>query len=485
LTSFHKKIGTIPAALAYAFNQLRSAPKARSSKYLIIHNKPNKQLRHRFSLPLFLPFSQIKMKVLIVGAGVFGLSVANELADRGHHVVVFDRFVPPAVDGSSNDISRIVRMDYGADELFTKMAYESLRKWPEWNNLNLKSPQHRQLFSNDGIVLMMKGTYEKDAGYEKESYELVKKFGLPLERLSQAQGNPINKKFPVFEPDLYKDGYFNAFGGWADAGETVTWLAYAALQKGVVIRSGNQGEFRKMIQSGNVVQGIETMDGTRHFGDLVLVAAGAWSPSIVPELDGLITAIGHPVGYFKIPPTLQPKFRAPSLPVFAADISRTGWYGFPLSRNGTLLKVGNHSNGYIVQKKLEDGRICSVPDASIPFPQLEAKKLVEFAHAAFPDLRMGNVTLEKTRLCWYCESWDSKFYIDRVPGRQGLMVACGSSGHGFKFAPMIGEVIADAIENKENEYGKHFKWRVSEQSNGRTFEACRFIDAPPTILSKI
>ena len=113
--------------------------------------------------------------------------------------------------------------------------------------------------------------------------------------------------------------------------------------------------------------------------------------------------------------------------MFTADISRTGFYGFPVAANNDVLKLGNHGRGFVVRKTCTDGRVCFVPDSSIPMPKSEQDRLLKCIYTTFPDLE--NAELLKSKICWYCESWDSYFYIDHVPGRQGLAVACGSTGY--------------------------------------------------------
>jgi len=112
--------------------------------------------------------------------------------------------------------------------------------------------------------------------------------------------------------------------------------------------------------------------------------------------------------------------------VFTADIARTGFYGFPVGANHNLFKVGNHGKGYVVTKTCADGRVCSVPDSSFVPPKDEQDRMAQFARTTFPDLASAQIA--RVKLCWYCESWDSNFYVDHVPGREGLAVACGSTG---------------------------------------------------------
>ena len=81
-----------------------------------------------------------------------------------------------------------------------------------------------------------------------------------------------------------------------------------------------------------------------------------------------------------------------------------------------------------------------------------------------------NESALRSRLCWYDDSWDGNYYMCRVGDASNLFVAAGSSGHGFKFAPLLGEIMADVVEGKPNEFAGRFAWRAPEK---RKIEACR------------
>ena len=146
-------------------------------------------------------------------------------------------------------------------------------------------------------------------------------------------------------------------------------------------------------------------------------------------------------------------------PVWAADLSETGWYGFPATGEG-IVKVSNHGPGVEV----------SPGDPRHTAPDAEAFCRA-FLQTTFPGLAGAPLILSRT--CLYCDAWDGNFYIDHVPDRPGLVVATGGSGHGFKFAPVLGEVIADVVERRPNPYSARFAWRprgkepVKEQGRHR------------------
>jgi glycine/D-amino acid oxidase-like deaminating enzyme len=102
----------------------------------------------------------------------------------------------------------------------------------------------------------------------------------------------------------------------------------------------------------------------------------------------------------------------------------------------------------------------------------EERAMREFLAETFPALADAPVVY--SRICFYCDTHDGDFWIARDPERAGLIVAAGDSGHGFKFAPVLGELIADAVEEKKNPLLSKFRWRPEVQPGGKK-EAARFL----------
>jgi glycine/D-amino acid oxidase-like deaminating enzyme len=206
------------------------------------------------------------------------------------------------------------------------------------------------------------------------------------------------------------------------------------------------------------VEGIVLDNGQRIPGDLVVLAAGAWTPYVLPFTRGFLRATGQPV--FHLRPRQSELFTPERFPVFGADISTTGYYGFPLGREG-VVKIANHGPGREMSPESPDRAVT---------PQ-EEKDLREFLSGTFPTL--VDAPIVHTRICLYCDTHDGHFWIAPDPERLGLIVATGDSGHGFKFAPVLGEIIADAAEGKSNPLLEKFRWRP-EVCAGQQKEAARF-----------
>lgn len=370
--------------------------------------------------------------IVIVGAGVFGLTAALELRARGWRVTVIDPGPVPTPTAASTDISKVVRMDYGADALWTELGRTSLTRWAEWNR-----ESGEPLFHNDGFLVLSRGAMQP-GGFEFESFEMLRSKGVKPERLDSAA---VARRYPNWAAEKYPDGYFNPSGGWAESGKVVAWLARKARRDGVLVFESCA--FDRLLENGSRVVGVRAKDGREFRADLTLLATGAWTPTLLPELSDVMWATGQPVLHFRV--ANPQEWQAPRFPVWAADIGRTGWYGFPALADGTL-KVANHGPGRRVHP--DDPREVSPEDE----PRFRA-----FLRDTFPAL--ADAPLIGTRLCLYCDTFDGNFWLDHHPQRPGLVVAAGDSGHAFKFAPALGELIADAVERRAKGALKRFAWR--------------------------
>ena len=370
--------------------------------------------------------------MVVVGAGVFGLSGALELATRGHQVTVVAPGPVPHPSAASNDISRMVRMDYGSDRLHCRLANEAIDGWHRWN-----SHWGRDLYHQDGLLFLSSRPLEEE-GFEGDSYRTLSREGWSPERLGSRE---IATRYPRWNADHYVDGYFNQRGGWAEAGAVISLLAGEARARGVRIK---KAAVSSVTRGSGRVSGVVTEDGAEIKADRVVVAAGVWTPTLLPELDGFLRLSGQPILYFK--PADPELFQPPVFPPWGADIATTGWYGFPANREG-IVKIGVHGPGYSV--------LADAP--RIPPGDEDEARCRDFLSHSLPAL--ADAPLHALKMCVYTDTWDGNFLIGRHPAVEGLTVASGGSGHGFKFGPVLGQLIADAVEGVPNSYLEAFAWR--------------------------
>jgi glycine/D-amino acid oxidase-like deaminating enzyme len=387
------------------------------------------------------------MQTIVVGAGINGVTAAIELKKRGHKVTLVDPGPLPHPLAASTDISKAVRAAYGADEDYTALAERSIALWREWNEkLDI------ELYHEVGFLCMRQRKLQP-GDFEYESVNLLKRRGHKIERIDSAQ---LRERFPAWNAERYPDGFLDQEAGYAESGRVVATLVERAKSLGVELREG--ARFAGLDESNDQVNGIVLQDRQVLVGDVVVMAVGAWTPYLLPFTRKFFSATGHPVFHFK--PNRPELFAPERFPIFGADISSTGFYGFPLNREG-VVKIANHGLGRAMPPDSPEREVT---------PE-EENQMREFLAGTFPAL--ADAPIVYTRRCFYCDTNDGHFWIAPDPERKGLIIAAGDSGHGFKFAPLLGEIIADAGEGKANPLSKKFRWRP-EIRPGHEKEAARF-----------
>jgi glycine/D-amino acid oxidase-like deaminating enzyme len=386
-------------------------------------------------------------KIIVVGAGINGVTAAIELKKRGHRVILIDPGPLPHPLAASTDISKAVRRAYGGDEDYTALADRSITLWRKWNEeFDVK------LYHEVGVMFVRQREM-KPGEFEHESYKMLQKRGHRIERMNSTR---LWKRFPAWNPDVYRDGVFEFEAGYAESGRVVATLIGRARSLGIELRHGVR--FSRLNEGDDRVSGIVLDDGQRIAADSVVMAAGAWTPYLLPFTKNFFRANGQPVFHLK---PRQPELFAPEhFPVFGADITTTGYYGFPINRDG-VVKIANHG----------PGRELSPDSPERAVTTEDERNLREFLSSTFPAL--ADAPIVYARVCMYCDTHDGHFWIARDPDRQGLVIAAGDCGHGFKFAPVLGEIIADAVEEKGNPILQKFRWRPEVRAGSGT-DVARF-----------
>lgn len=382
--------------------------------------------------------------VLVVGSGIFGVTAALELRERGHTVTLLDPGPLPAESASSTDVSKMVRMDYGADRFYHELAEVALEGWDRWN-ASWESP----LYHESGFLVLSREPMAP-GGFEYESLRVLSDRGYAPTRIA---GRELRSRFPRWRDGSHAEGYLSARGGWVESGAVVAAWVRACQAAGVRFHFDRCTGLLQ--ESGGTVVGVTTAAGGEVRAGQVVVAAGAWTPLLVPWLADVMWATGQPVLHFR---AIRPDdFRGAGFPPFAADIAGSGWYGFPALDDGTV-KVAHHAQGRPVD-----------PDDRGEVGDEHIRRTRRFLSDSIPDL--ADATLLGGRICLYCDTFDGDLWIDRDPGHAGLVVASGGSGHGFKFAPVLGGIIADVVEGVPNRWTERFRWRTL---GARRSEAARF-----------
>ncbi len=377
--------------------------------------------------------------ILVVGGGLFGLTAAIEFRRRGWDVALLEAGEIPNPAAASTDISKIVRLSYGSDEHWMDLASDAMSGWQNWNEQSGQS-----LFVQTGLLMLSERELQP-GGFEYESLRLLEQRGHHPEKVT---GNILAARFPNWQGSKFAHGVFHGKGGFARSSSAIRWLAGEARAMGVDITTNTRV---RAVHEGSHPS-VELAHGEVLSADKVLVTCGAWTPKLVPEAGKIITPTAHAV--FHLQPSDPHPFRADAFPTFTADMSRTGYYGFPSTAEG-VVKIGHHGIG----KRGDPAVDRSVDDES-------ESSLRRFLSDYLPSL--ADAAVVTRRVCYYADTIDENFVIDWCPGIKNVAIAGGGSGHAFKFAPILGHLIISSLDGESaNPYSWHREGGSQEQSRSR------------------
>ncbi len=372
-----------------------------------------------------------KYDVVVVGAGIFGITAAIEMNNRGYSVAVLDPGPLPNPLAASSGISKAIRLEHGADEAMMIMMERALSGWERWNSESAET-----LYYPIGTMTLTQGPMEVGS-WAYESYQMLLQHDHQPISLSS---DDIARRFPAWKAGTFVDGYFYPAGGYADSERVMAWLIQLAEVEGAALYVGQTAE--SLIMENGRVGGVRTQEKQIFNADHVVIAAGAWTPLLVPELSDRLPVSGQPLFHVKTADTTL--FSPPHFAVFTAEVGGSRWRGFPVHPRTAIIKLSQH----IPKQRLQ----------SIPEPRtvndVDIRNLRTFLDGALPGLKEATIT--NTRYCLACDAWDDYLWIGNHPTKPGLTVAAGGSDYGFQFAPILGEMIADTVEGLPM---PKFKWR--------------------------
>ncbi|KIY44628.1 nucleotide-binding domain-containing protein [Fistulina hepatica ATCC 64428] len=432
-----------------------------------------------------------KKHVLIVGAGVAGLSTSRFLALAGVRVTVLDYqpyqengYTPSkGCDAPSADVNKVMRASYGSQIEYQRLAFQARDLFVQWEKDIANIPPEElppSLTPNSPckvLCLLIRGGHEAPQGRRCQIHTRVEN----LLKLNYLEKKGYEAKLNSIKWD--GDGVLDMTGGYTIANNCCTYGQYLARKAGVEFILGEAGKVSEIVKdtTGGTLRatGVKTADGKFRFADLVIVACGGWTPSLLPEVSDRLETTAGSVINIQLPPKgerpdLWDKYSPQKSSVWSVglyDISgpRGNVYGFPRTEDG-VIKIGYRGLKWtnFVQHPLDPARRISVPktrytdlnETRVPVIAFEAIKTT--VKQVFPDLAEAGRIIG-TRLCWYCDSLDNNFLIDYVPDYdESLFVVSGGSGHMFKFLPNLGEKVIDALLGKGTEYTKLWKWPKPE-----------------------
>lgn len=361
--------------------------------------------------------------VAIIGLGVMGSAALNALSRRrGVKVVGIDQFEPGHDKGSSHGVTRIFRLGY-----FEHPSYVGLLKavLPMWQDLNARSKKRygRAIFETTGIVEIGAPESAVIDGTLRASQEHKLAH-------SKLDAKSLMAKFPAFRVPENFIGVFQPDGGVIRAELTIKTLIDEAREGGADIRMNES--VREVRPEGSATL-ITTTRGLISAGRAI-VAAGSWVKSLVPSLP--VWPTRQVLGWFEpVDATQAAVLTSPRFPVFILDSGRGIFYGFPADGEAGV-KVAKHDHdGVAVNPNDYDRRVSAADEATI-------RDVIKAHLPGANGRRLNAVT------CLYTMTRDRDFILDRLPQAPQIIVASPCSGHGFKFAPLIGEMLADLATDR-------------------------------------
>ncbi len=354
--------------------------------------------------------------VIVVGAGVFGAWTAYFLRKSGASVLLLDAYGPGNSRASSGGESRIIRMGYGADEIYTRWSMNALPKWKEL----FAQAGRPELFQRTGVLWI---AHENDK-IALATMATLDRAACLYEKLSLAQMVERYSAFS-FEPDCW--GILEPDSGVLMARRAVQTVVDEARKSGV---SYANDQVRPPTTRGNRLDQIMTRRGENYSAGTFVFACGSWLGKIFPDVLGnRIFTSRQEVFFFGVPPGDR-RFAPPQMPTWLKQ--KDEFYGMPDLENRGL-KVAHDRHGPAVD-----------PDTQSGAPSAEALALArQYVARRFPNLREAPVM--ETRVCQYENTSNGDFLIDRHPQMDNVWVVGGGSGHGFKHGPSVGEYVAGHV----------------------------------------
>jgi len=352
--------------------------------------------------------------VIVVGTGVFGSWTAWHLAKRKQKVLVLDAYGAAHSRASSGGETRIIRMSYGRDEIYTRWSERSLAQWKE-----LAASSGQQIFHQTGVLWMEGG----ETGRIKDSQATLHRCGIAHEMMDTAA---LSERYPQVNFEGVSRGLLEPWSGALLARRGVQTVMEEAKKAGVDFRIGQVVTPSGRGRLGSIAA---ASCGTFSAGQFVF-ACGPWLGKVFPELLGQRIFPTRQEVLFFGSPAGETRFLPGALPTWLFSDDEV--YGMPdIESRG--LKMARDTHGERVDPDTQS-RIVSTEGA------VWARNYVA---RRFPALK--NAPIVETRVCQYENTSNGDFLIDRHPDMPNVWLAGGGSGHGFKHGPAFGEYLAGQI----------------------------------------
>ena len=347
--------------------------------------------------------------VVVCGLGVMGCAALHALARRGQRVLGIERYTPGHDRGSSHGATRIIRLSYFEHPSYVPLVRHAYALWQE-----LEQASGQQLLHVTGVAEMG----PPDSMLVSGTLAAAHQHGLRHDVLSAKE---LMQRYPAFRLPEHFVAVLQPDGGYLAAERAVEALLARAIHAGAAVRTcetisaiePRAGHVRIVTDRGVVEAGT------------VIVAAGPWLNSLLPDVALPLRVTRQAMAWFT--PIDPAPFVPEHFPVFLIESRHGMHYGFPPFGNSAVKVAKHHHADQTVDPKTYDRTFNS-----------DDEKLIRAAVA--DHLPSANGQILTTQTCLYTVTPDGDFIIDRMPQFPQVIVASPCSGHGFKFAPAIGEI---------------------------------------------
>jgi sarcosine oxidase len=351
--------------------------------------------------------------VIVVGVGAMGAATCDHLARRGVRVLGLEQFGLVHAMGSSLGHTRMIRLAYYEHPDYVPLLRRAYALWDE-----LESRGGEKLLYRTGGVYMGPPDGEVVAG----ALLAARQHGLAHEPLTHAD---LAKRHPLFTLPDHFTGVWEPEAGFLLCEKAIGVCARLAMEAGATIHGHERVRDVDLSPDGVAV----TTDAGTYSADRVVFCGGAWSGKLLANLGAPLVVTRQPLVWLW-PRTPEP-FALGRFSVWGIEqLDGSLAYGFPMLGDVPGLKIARHGRG-------------PVTDADTVSREPTDADRAEVLQIAQNYLPAGAGPVLSTRICMYTNSPDGHFIVDRHPASDRAYVACGFSGHGFKFASVIGEVMAD------------------------------------------
>ncbi len=360
-----------------------------------------------------------QQRVVIVGAGIVGLSTAYALLSQGNRqVTVLEQEVVDHRRATSHGASRLLRFEYGDDDFYSEMVRLSLKRWKA-----LEQRGKRRIYTRTGVLVLGR----MDDGYTRPAYRIVRALGLQSEQLSRQQCRLL---FPQFATENYDLMTYNQEAGILHASTCLQTLKALIIELGGTICEGCRVNRIVRDDRSRPVR-LLSQSGEELAAERVVLATGPWVHKLLRDLHLPVRLTRQYLLYFSgLPYSL---FGVGAFPAFiSSDL-----YGFPMhsTDNGQgpcWLKAASHSFGSPID-----------PDEIAPPEEQVIARVARKVRALLPALQQAE--LAHIDSCMYDVTPDEDFILDKLPDDPRIVFATGLSGHGFKFGLLLGELLSSMI----------------------------------------